>query len=150
MKALLASTLAFFLPVCVSATSVEQRPLDDLVRDSDHVLMATVTKVDMIDGNGKEVTDRNGMTGPGLENEIRFHLHIQEILFSSSPQPPKQVVVRLWKAWHYALGDIQYAVVGQTSIFLLKGNDYEPVYPADFQRALQEREQIQALVKRKH
>jgi len=146
MNKLLPLILAWLLPLSAHATSVPQKPLDDLVRESDHVFVATVVKVDMVNGKGKAVKDKTAMTGPGLENEIRFHLEIREVLFTKSPQPPKSVIVRLWKAWHYQLGDIQDAVTGSTSIFLLKGSEFDPVYPAHFQRSLEEREEIHKLV----
>ena len=153
MKTSLMFLLACLLPLGVFATSVPVKPLADLVKDSDHVVVAAVVKVDMIDGAGKEIKDRDAMTGPGLDNQIRLHLEIREVLFSSAPRPPKQVMVRLWQAWHFTLGGMQDDVMGNTSVFLLKGNDFNPVYPAGFERPLPEREEIEKLLgakSRKH
>jgi hypothetical protein len=144
-----AFSLACLLPISAVATSVERRSLAELIRDSDHVVIATVAKVDMVDGKSMEIKDRNARTGPGLENEIRFHLEVKEVLFSTAASPPKRAIVRLWKSWHYSLGDIQDAVAGNTSIFLLKGRTFDPVYPAYFERPLREREQIEKLLSTK-
>ena len=147
MKGSIAFLLACFALTSALATSVPQRSLEDLVRDADHVVVATVTKVSMVNGQGKEITDRNARTGPGLDNEIRFHLEVKEVLFSTAPEPPKLIIVPLWKMWHYSLGDIQDALTGNTSIFLLKGDTYEPVYPQHFERSLEERKQIEQLLR---
>src|SRR5262249_55679580 len=72
-----------------SATSVRRIELPELVQRSDHVLLATVTKVDMVDANGKQVTYRAARTGPGSRNTIRFHLEVEEVIHTTAPQPPK-------------------------------------------------------------
>jgi hypothetical protein len=54
--------------------------------------------------------------------------------------------VPLWQAWHYILGTMQDDLTGATGIFLLKGGAYEPVYPAGFQRSLEERAEIVRLL----
>jgi hypothetical protein len=135
--------------VNANATTVERRELSQLVRAADHVLVATVTKVDMVDGKGMEVKDRAAMTGPspGMQNEIRVHLEVRSVLFSRSKRPHEKPIVRLWKEWHYSLGQIQDAMVGNTSIFLLKGDRYDPVYPAYFERPVEERKRVEALLK---
>jgi hypothetical protein len=141
--------LACLAPALASATSVPPRELEDMVKDSDHVLLATVSKVDMVDRDGDPVTDRNARTGPGIENQIRFHLEVKEVLFSTAKPAPKQVVVPLWKFWHYSLGNIQDAVTGHTGIFLLKGADFEPAWPQHFERSVEERRKIEAILKQR-
>jgi hypothetical protein len=151
MKKLIPMMLLVFLTsLGVHATSVLPRSLADLVKESDHVFIATVVKVDMVNSNGEEVKDKKAMTGPGLENEIRFHLDVKEVIFTKSDKSPKKVLVPLWQAWHYQLGEIQDTVTGNTSIFLLKGNNYNPVYPADFQRYIGEKKEIISLIQKYH
>lgn len=149
MKNILFLAIVWLLiPLPGYATSIESKRLEDLVLESDHVMVATVVKVDMVDGAGKAVEDVNAMTGPGLDTEIRLHLEVKEVLFSESRQPPKRIMVRLWKAWNFQLGDIQNNSSG-TSIFLLKGEEYDPVYPAQFEQSLGKKEEILSLINKK-
>ena len=120
------------------ATSVPPRTLEEIVDESDHVLVAKVVKVDMVNGFGFTVTDKKARTGPGLRNRIRFHLEVQDVRFTTCKRQPRRVLVPLWPAWHYTLGAMQEQVEGSTGIFLLKGPGFEPSYPAFFQRSLDE------------
>ncbi|MGJ7900830.1 hypothetical protein [Lysobacter sp. 1R34A] len=122
------------------------KPLEEMVRHADHVVVATIESVDMVDGRGKPIVDPRARTGPGSKNQMRFNLRVKELLFTRSPMLPPTLRVPLWTAWHYELGNIQEQVTGSTGIFLLKGDDYQPVYPADFQRPLDERKEIERLL----
>lgn len=130
----------------VHATSVELLPLDGILRKSDHVVLATVVKVDMVGRRGRQVTDPKARTGPGLHNTIRLHLAVQDVLYTRNPDLPATLVVPLWSAWHYTLGSISDPALGTEGIFLLKGGDVLPAYPSYFQRALDEREEIERLL----
>src|SRR5690606_32859486 len=141
---------AFLLATLASgramATSVPPKPLAEMVAEADHVVVATVAVVDMVDGKGRPVLDRDARTGPGLDNQIRLHLAVSEVLRTDNVRLPKALVVPLWTAWHYSLGAIKDQVTGSSGIFLLKGNDFQPVYPARFQRSLEERNEIESLL----
>jgi hypothetical protein len=128
------------------ATSVARIELPELVKRTDHVLLATVAKVDMIDGNGHEVTDSDAGTGPGSDNQIRFHLDVHEVIYSTSLRPPRRVIVRLWKMWHYSLGGIRENVEGSKGIFMLAGENFDPAYPKSFQLSPDSRRQIEELL----
>lgn len=138
--------LAAFTSGLAMATSVPPKPLAEMVREADHVVVATVTVVDMVDGKGRPVLGRDARTGPGLDNQIRLHLAVSEVLRTDNVQLPKTLAVPLWTAWHYSLGTIKDQVTGSSGIFLLKGNDFQPVYPAGFQRPLEERNEIENLL----
>lgn len=129
-----------------NATSVAPMPLDQMVREADHVVVATVSKVDMIDGQGRPVADPEARTGPGLDNEIRLHLAVDEVLYTGDGQLPDTLVVPLWTMWHYTLQSIAEATAGTSGVFLLKGGDFQPAYPAGFQRSLDERAEIESLL----
>lgn len=145
MKAMfLLLTMCF--PGVALATSVLPKPLEGMVREADHVVVAKIASVDMVDGHGRPVTDRGSRTGPGLQNQLRFNLEVREVLFARATPPPRMLRVPLWKMWHYALGTMQDDLTGATGIFLLKGDSYQPVYPAGFQRALEERTEIVRLL----
>jgi hypothetical protein len=51
MKTLLLLLMAC-LPGFALATSVPQKPLEDILRESDHVVVATIIGVEMVDGAG--------------------------------------------------------------------------------------------------
>ena len=149
MKALLV-LLFFALPGMCMATSVMPKSLTNLVEDADHVVVGTVERIDMIDENGNEVTDDDARTGPGLKNTIRLHVSVQTngVLYTTAEVVPKTVTISLWSAWHYSLGQIK-KTKGEEAIFLLKGDEFQFVYPCLFRRSLSEREQIERLVKKK-
>ncbi len=143
-------TLALVL-LCVAganATQVEPRELSELVSESDHIIIAKVTKVQMVDENENEVTDPKGRTGPGLDNEILLHVTITKegILKTNNDNPPEKLVIPLWKMWHFSLGQWKKEE-GTTSIFLLKGDDFQSVYPMAFIRQLSEKREIVRLLK---
>lgn len=137
------------LLVCLSswalATSIPPKPLEELVAEAHHVIVGEVVKVDMIDGQGKPVTDPKARTGPGYENLIRLHFKVSETMYSSAKETPELLVVPLWSAWHSTLEDRQN-MVGEKLILLLK-DDYKMVYPALFMRTLKERSEIEKLLK---
>jgi len=128
-----------------AATSVAPRDLEQLVGEAELVVVAKVQSVDMVDGRGRPVTDPQARTGPGSENRIFLALLVEEVLHGDVANPSVPLRVPLWQMWHYSLGSIREAAEGSQGVFLLKGN-LEPVYPADFQRPLEERAQIETLL----
>lgn len=147
-KSVFSALACLLLPLGVLATSVPPVSLADLVKASDRAIVGKVIKVEMVDGKGAVVKDSDAMTGPGLDNEIRLHLEVKEVLFANHVPVPHEITVPLWKMWHYRLGKIQESVDGSQGIFLLKGSENEPAYPASFQRSLDEKLQIKELIAR--
>lgn len=131
-----------------AATQVAPKSLPELVAQADHVVVASVVAVDLVDGRGRAVDDPAARTGPGLPNRMSFQLRVEEALFARAGAVPPTIRVPLWSMWHYSLGSMRENVVGSRGIFLLKGDAYEPVYPAGFQRSLDERAQIERLLGR--
>ncbi|WNH51271.1 hypothetical protein [Stenotrophomonas oahuensis] len=146
MKYLL-SLLALMWVTTASATSVAPMTLEQIVAQSDAAVIAKIEAVDMVDGQGRQVTDPAARTGPGSDNQIRLHLVLDEAVFTRTGPVPVRITVPLWQMWHYDLGQIQRQV-GQKSIFLLKGQKYtfEPAYYNDFQRPRSEGRKIRKLV----
>ena len=134
------------LAATAAATSVPPKPLAEMVREADHVVVATITRVDMVDGKGRPLTAPESRTGPGSANQMRLHLQVHEVIATRLPPVARTVRVPLWTMWHYQLGTMQEQLTGQRGIFLLTGRDYQPVYPAGFQRPLDERTEIQRLL----
>ena len=128
-----------------TATSVAPRSLEELVPEAGEIVVATIEKVDVVDAKGRLLRGKAARTGPGLDNRMRFHLRVEEVIFPRDGAVPQAVVVPLWSMWHYSLESMQ-DVVGTRGIFLLEERTHEPVYPAFFQRTLDERGQIEALL----
>ncbi len=143
MMRMISLALVLLCVVAANATQVKPRELSKLVSESDHIIIAKVTKVQMVDENENEVTDPEGRTGPGLENEIRLHVTITKdgILKTTKDNPPEKLVIPLWKWWHFTLGN-RKELEGKTLIFLLKGEDFQSVYPMLFIRQLSEKREI--------
>jgi len=141
LSILLVATTAF-------ATQIPPRELSELIADADHVIVGKVIDVDMIDENGNQVKDREGRTGPGSENEIRLHVKIENegILKTNIKKPITKLIIPLWQRWHNTLGHEKDTSEGTTYIFLLKGNNYEQVYPGSFKRPLSDRTKIKNLL----
>jgi hypothetical protein len=137
--------------VQVQATQIPFRDLTNLVSDADHVLIATVEKVDMIDAKGNQVTNDTARTGPGSENQLRLHVKLDTngVVASSAGKIPGTIVIPLWQNWHDTLANRRKEVKGKTFIFLLKGNNFLPVYHGLFMRELAEQAEIEAILKRK-
>jgi len=129
--------LALALAIPAWATSIVPMSLDALLGKTDHVLVATITAVDMVDGQGKPVTDPQARTGPGSPNQIRYRLRIDRIVASEATNVPATLVVPEWQMWHYSLGVIQRSAIGTQRVFFLRGPDFQPAdeaqfsYPAD-------------------
>lgn len=114
------------------STSVEPMPLEALLAKTDHVLLATVTAVDMVDAQGEPVTDPQARTGPGGPNLIRYHLQVDRVVTSTSAKVPATLVVPEWQMWHYSLGQMQRAMTHTQSVFLLRGPTFQPADSAQF------------------
>ena len=99
--------LALLLSGVAAATSVVPKPLHEMVREADHVVVASIESVDMVDGKGRPLLDPRARTGPGLENQMRFNLRVREALFSRVGAVPPRLQVPLWTKWHYELGSMQ-------------------------------------------
>ena len=90
------------------ATRIAEKPLIDMVTESDHVLVGEVTRVEMIDAAGREVTDLNGRTGPGYTNTIRLNVAIQRggVLKTNKSDTPNELKISLWQAFIDTLGSM--------------------------------------------
>lgn len=151
MKILIAMGVALFA-VQAQATQIPFRDLTNLVSEADHILVGTVEKVDMLDAKGNLVMNDTARTGPGSENQLRLHVTVatNAVVASSADKIPETVVIPLWQRWHDTLGNRKKEVQGKTFIFLLKGNDFVPVYHGLFMREPSEKPEIEAILKRKN
>lgn len=104
------------------STSIEPMPLEALLAKTDHVVLATVTAVDMVDAEGEPVTDPQARTGPGSRNLIRYHLQVDRVVTSTSAKVPATLVVPEWQMWHYSLGQMQRSMAHTQYVFLLRAH----------------------------
>lgn len=121
--------LAGLVATTSSATSIAPKSLDELVEDAEHIVVATVIDVDMVDKDGASITDLEARTGPMLGNQLRLHLLVEDVVYARQGQVPTRIMVPLWTMWHMNLRGQRESSLGERGIFLLKGKNYEPVYP---------------------
>jgi len=121
MKILIAITVAL-LAAQSQATQIPFRDLTNLVFDADHILIATVEKVDMVDAKGNQVTNDSARTGPGSENKLRLHVTLTSkgLITSQAGKIPDTIVIPLWQEWHDTLSNRKKESEGKIFIFLLK------------------------------
>ena len=148
MKTFLFISLLVLALGCVEATLVDDKDVRELVAESDHILIAAVIKVDLIDASGKELAGFEAETGPGIPNTLRLHLRpIDNGVLKTGKQPiPKAIIVELWREWHYSLSQWKH-LEGREMIFLLKGDKYTWVYPKDFILPISARGEIERLIR---
>lgn len=140
--------LSVLWSVPTHATTVAYKDITNLVAEAEHILIGKVDRVSMVDWDGNEITNPEARTGPGSNNEIRLHVKVLEdggVLKTTHTNVPQMLTIPLMKKWHYELGQIK-ETEGETFIFLLKGDDYKRVYPGLFQRPINEKEKIKALI----
>ena len=138
------SLVLFLFSIKLFGTSYVTPKLSDLVEKADHIIIAKIYKVDMIDWNGNEVKDLKARTGPGGTNRIRFHLEVKtaEFILNGEKQKPKEIIVTLDHYQHLTLGGVKSIHEGKEYIFLLQGEKYQSVYPYFFRREITEKKKI--------
>ena len=147
MKTLITLLLAI-VAAAAHPTTIAFKELPELVALADHIVVGKVIKVDAVKANGEVTTDPGTNTGPGRGNTIRYHVAIDKnaILKTSASSIPDLIVIKEWPMWHLGLGTQAQLYDGKTFIFLLKGPEYQWVYPGGFERPLSERPLIEKLI----
>ena len=142
MRRILLAILAI-LPAIALAGFPFDASLEEMATSADHILVGRVTGVDMIDGSGKQVTALEARTGPGLKNQIRLRIAIDEVLVSNAPSVPMVLQAPLASHLHYSLGQIQaaHAVDSEQRLILLNGPRFEGIKPGVFMRSLMDKEE---------
>lgn len=133
------------------ASPVRPKSLATLVEEADHVIIGTVTLVDMVDQNKAPVTNLAARVGFNSPNLIRLHVAVQTngVLFTTAKETPSTLIIPLLGIGPYTLEQMKKIDENRTYIFLLKGPDFRAVYPAGFRRSLSNREEIEGLLKQK-
>ncbi|NRR34104.1 hypothetical protein HSX11_28400 [Oxalobacteraceae bacterium] len=146
MKKFFLAGLLMLLASLSGATKMGIAGLDALVKMSDLIVVAKVSKVDMIDGAGKQVNDVSAMTGQGSGNTIRMYLQVSKVLFNSGPKPPATIVVNETRAKILQLGPMRDLSKERMEIFFLKKGSHEPADPGSFRRDLSEKPAVLKLI----
>ncbi len=134
-------TLLYLFTLQAVASVPLQMSDDQLAAKSDHVFVAHVIGVDMIDGKGREIKDEDAMTGPGLKNVIRLKVRIDRVLVTNAKETPKELYVPLDSFMHHRLGEVKEAHAGRNPKFLLllAGGKFTPPQAGVFRRDLKEK-----------
>jgi hypothetical protein len=143
MRRILLLVLAL-IPAFVSAGVPFEATVDEMAQQADHILVGRVVGVDMVNGQGKLITDPKARTGPGLENTIRLRVHVEQVLYSTSAKVPNLIPVPLASHLHYTLGQIQEAHKSNSEprLVLLKGKDFTGIKPGVFMLPLSDKDQV--------
>ncbi|MFT3806644.1 hypothetical protein [Arenimonas sp.] len=137
-------TLLFVLLLASTAALASlplQATLEELAKGADHILVGRIVGVDMIDANGRPITDKDRRTGPGLKDRIRLLIVVDEVLVTNAPSVPKRLAVPLDPFMHYRYGDVSdaHAQASSPELILLRGKDFMPVVAGVFRRDLKDR-----------
>ena len=115
--------LFVFLAFMISSMAHASRPirvtLEELTSQTDHVLIGRIIGVDMIDGDGKQITDLDARTYPGSKNLIRLIVKVDEVIVSNVKNVPDTLKVPLDPFMHHSLGQIKEAHSSEGEKFLL-------------------------------
>jgi hypothetical protein len=151
VKRLLLILLAL-LPLIALAGFPYQATLKEMAESADHILIGRVTGVDMIDGDGNQITNDKAGTGPGLDNKIRLRISVDEVLVSTSSSMPTVLYVPLAPHLHYRLGQIKeaHAQEPEQVLVLLRGPAYAAIKPGVFVRPLKDRDEALRLHQAAH
>ncbi|HEU4888849.1 MAG TPA: hypothetical protein VFV49_13265 [Thermoanaerobaculia bacterium] len=141
MKAVVALAVVLYSPLAFASLPIPTT-LKELAQCADHILVGHVVAVDMIDGSGRQIEDKNARTGPGLKNTIRLHVTVDEVLVTNAGEVSKLLKVPLDPFMHYSLGQIEaaHAKPSEAFLVLLKGPSFLPIVPGAFLRSMDEKE----------
>ena len=111
---------------------------EELVKETDHILVGRVIGVDMIDAYGEQINDLRAKTGPGIKSKIRLIIKVEEVLQTNALVVPKELYIPLDSFMHYSLGAIKeyYPEISEQMIILLSGENFQPPVAGHFQRQL--------------
>jgi hypothetical protein len=145
---LLAAAVLLTLATSLFATSYAPISLPDLIKSSEYIFAGNVVNVRMTDKNGKEVTDPEARTGPGLENTIYLDVVVDHslILKSHNSKIPKEISIPLDQMRHLPLGESQKFFKEKTFFFLDK--EFHPTHPGNFQAPLEDQKKLESIIRR--
>ena len=137
-------TVFSLLPAIALAGFPFEATLEEMATSADHILVGRVTGVDMVSGSGRQIRDPEARTGPGLNNQIRLRITVDEVVATNAQKVPAVLHVPLASHLHYSLGQIQtaHAQESEKRLILLKGPAFQGIKPGVFMRPLQDKEEV--------
>lgn len=128
-----------------AATPLPEKPLKELVAESGDILVATITKVDMVDSQGKD------QSAPELASTIRLHLTVhKDGVLKTDTNVPDKIVVWLSLRSDSSIGQLTKEE-GSKCIFLFHrardNQSFYPVYPSGFFHKLSKQREIEQLIR---
>jgi hypothetical protein len=138
----LAAVLLWLFSAMALATIPLQASLEELASKADHIFSGHVTGVEMIDGQGKAVNDRNAKTGPGLQHTILLIVKLDAVFFSRAKVVPEIIRVPLDPLMHFSFGQIEsaHSTPSGTFLLILKGDSFQPILHGVFARPMSDKE----------
>jgi hypothetical protein len=122
---------------------------EELINKSDHILVARIVGVEMIDSDGNQILDPNAMIGPGSSNVISLVYEIDEVVISNAHEVPDILRVPLDRSIRYSFGQIQelQLEISEPRLLLLSGHNFQPPFRGVFQRDLEQKDKFMELFK---
>lgn len=133
IRQVLLTLLVSISPIAHASLPLEAS-LSDLACGADHILVGRVIDVDMVNADGKIITDGEAMTGPGLGTSIRLHVEVLEVIESNLETRPSILKVPLDPMMHYSLEQVRtvHERPSEPMLVFLRGNEHQPVIPGRF------------------
>ena len=148
MKIQIISAALMMVSHLAYGTQVPYKDMSDIVRESDHVIIGTVTNVLVRDQSGNLIADPKAGTGRN-GNDMRLFVRREPdgVLKSNKTDVPDDLQIDYGGIFFLQLSMEQEHHIGKKYIFLLKGEDFMPTYHMLSFRPLEERSQIEQLLK---
>ncbi|MGB5444977.1 MAG: hypothetical protein WBM99_05645 [Psychromonas sp.] len=125
--------------------------LDEMVSETDHLLLGQLVDVEMTNEKGEKITDPTARTGQGLTNTIYLIINVEKVYVTVSSEVPETLKIPLDNFLHTSLAEIQdlYKDDKPKYLLLLKGDNFSPIVPGNFHRPIEEKDQILEMIKNK-
>ncbi|HUJ10126.1 MAG TPA: hypothetical protein VL171_08880 [Verrucomicrobiae bacterium] len=128
------------------ATSVPPRPLDWLVRSSQHIIIGVATNLDVSTQDGKPVSLPDAqISGTDV---CRLSVEVVEVIESDAKPVPKTVTIAYSNKWIRTLDGERKAYLGKRMIYFLRGKDYAPVDVFQFVGSVEQLAEVRDLLRR--
>ena len=142
------ATLMMVSHLIAYGTQVPYKELRDIVSESDHVIIGTVTNVLVRDANDNFIADPQARTGRNGNDMCLFVRRDPEgILKSSGSDVPNEFCITYGGIFFLMLSMEQEQHIEKKYIFLLKGQEFAPTYHMLSFRPLEERAQIEQFLR---
>lgn len=127
-------------------TSVPPRPLDWLVRSSQHIIIGVATNLAVSTRDGKTVLSPDAQIAG--DDVCSLSVQVVEVIRSDAKAMPKTVTVTYSNKWIRTVDHERKAYVGKKMIYFLRGKDYAPVDVFQFIESVERLNDIKDLLRK--